>query len=162
MPFMPGILTSSRMMSAGSSRARRTPSSPELTEATTCDAAALQQLLDALAHQRVVVDQQHAHVSLAPLRRAPAGRRRVEHQHDARALAGLALDHDLARQPLGALAHDREARMLARHALGDCPAMPRPSSSISTVYRSSSLLSMMRTLRAPLCLRMLVSASWMM
>ena len=35
MPFMPGILTSSRMRSAGSSRARRTPSSPEPTAATT-------------------------------------------------------------------------------------------------------------------------------
>ena len=35
MPLIPGILTSSRMMSALSSRARRTPSSPELTEATT-------------------------------------------------------------------------------------------------------------------------------
>ena len=32
-------------------------------------------------------------------------RRRGEHQHDARALAGLALDHDLPPQPRGALAH---------------------------------------------------------
>jgi hypothetical protein len=35
MPFFPGIFTSSRMMSGVNSSARRTPSSPELTDAIT-------------------------------------------------------------------------------------------------------------------------------
>src|SRR5450755_1992459 len=118
MPVMPGILMSSRMMSADSSRARRTPSSPELTAATTwtprlCSNSSMPLRTSAWSSIS------STRMSASRRNDGSGGRRRVEDQHDTCALPGLALDHDLTRQPLGAFPHDRKARMLARHALGD-------------------------------------------
>jgi len=115
-PVISGMRMSRSTTSGWVDRASAMPLRQSPTASTTSMPAPLEQLAQPDAEQRVVVDQQDAQVSppgaARPLRR---GAMIVGHL-DARSLARLALDAQLAAEPPRPLLHDRKADVLPRPA----------------------------------------------